>query len=751
MSVENFDAVVIGSGFGGTIMTLALANKFESDNSTNNTNKKVCLLERGQWWLSHEINYTPPAKRSPTYHPNMREFLDDNKRPYHFWPYPDTVRGNIEIASAARAISRTGLFDYRVLGNVHVIASSGVGGGSLVYSNVTLEPDHTVFENWPTQLIAGDPLDKKFSLKEVYGNNAEFYANNSLDFDKIVDVDTKNVSYFDIARNFIGVNKITTNSSLTKNKLEKTKIFQEAGQALLDDGNTSIMNVVDVGGKKIGDFDADLSITDVPAGTFALDKNIANIKNSHPWISEINKYSSPIQTNECQRQGRCNLGCIPGARHTLNKRLFNLLSPQTGTPKPVVIKELCEVFDIQFVDGQGYTINYFQYDKMSENRVQKQITTKILIISAGSLGSTELLLKCKERGHLQLSGMLGNNFYTNGDLFAYMTLKQKKVDITRGPINTCHIAFKNSGENNIYTIEDTTIPKIVAPLFAKILELNANLQSLNHVNIFNFLTGNLGFLPGLNLAGLMSLLSLNPLQSLTSLFTTVWNNDNIRSFLNQNLKSFSPTDNTTRKFLEGLLSAVTTDIKDQYASPEERMSKFFVFSCMGRGEHPGRLKLKPNWQNMENTNDRGEKLSLDWSANDNNNVFASILVGVKQLAGKIEQNGESRVFTPLWNFGNPQKSTTIVLHPLSGCKMGVDVSNGVVNSYGQVFRNDGSADKTKVYPKLYIVDGSILPDSVGVNPSLTISALSFRAAIHMLVDISDIPITPEQAMVFLPK
>ena len=71
-------------------------------------------------------------------------------------------------------------------------------------------------------------------------------------------------------------------------------------------------------------------------------------------------------------------------------------------------------------------LRYFQYDKISENRIQKEITTKILIISAGSLGSAELLLKCKERGHLQLSSMLGNNFYTNGDLFAYMTLNQKK-------------------------------------------------------------------------------------------------------------------------------------------------------------------------------------------------------------------------------------------------------------------------------------------------------------------------------------
>jgi len=124
------------------------------------------------------------------------------------------------------------------------------------------------------------------------------------------------------------------------------KVFQEAGQALLDAGNTSIINVIDIAGKKIGDFDADLSITDVPAGTFGFDKN--NMKNSHPWISEINKYSSITQTNECQRQGRCNLGCIPGARHTLNKRLFNVIHPQTGNPKPLEIKELCDVYDIEF-------------------------------------------------------------------------------------------------------------------------------------------------------------------------------------------------------------------------------------------------------------------------------------------------------------------------------------------------------------------------------------------------------------------
>lgn len=750
MDIETFETVVIGSGFGGTISTISLLNKFNHDNSLNNTDKRICVLERGQWWLSHELNYTPPDKRKDQ--PTMREYLDDNKRPFHFWPYPDTVRGMIEIASASRIISRVGLYDYRILGNVHVIAASGVGGGSLVYSNVTLEPPHDVFVDWPTQLNPDDALDKKFSYRKVYGDRGSLYANNSLDFDKSVDIDTEIIDYFDIARNFIGVNKITTNSSLTKNKLEKTKVFQEAGQDLLVNGDTSIINTKkDDNGKPIGDFDADLSITDISAGTFGF--NSSNMKNSHPWISEINKYSSKIQANDCQRQGRCNLGCIPGARHTLSKRFFDVLNAQTNNSNTLDIKELCDVYDIEFSEeDREYKLSYFQYDRTTENKVQKQIISKILIISAGSLGSTELLLKCKGRGHLQLSDRIGKNFYTNGDLFAYMNLKDKRIDITRGPINTSHILFKSpTGGNAYYTIEDTTIPKIVAPLFAKILELNSTAQSLNLGNIVNFLISHLLLLPGFNLGTLTGILSSNPLQGLISLFTMIWNNNNIRNFLNQNLKHITPADNHTRKFLEGLLSLITADPNDEFASPEERMSKFFVFSCMGQGENPGTLKLKPNWQDMENNNDPGEKLSVDWSANDNNKVFANIMTGVKHLAGQIEQGGENRVSTPLWDLNNPQKSTSVVLHPLGGCSMGEDVNEGVVNSYGNVFWNDGSADKKKTYPKLYVVDGSIIPHPVGVNPSLTISAISFRAAKQILLDISETPISQQEAFSFLPK
>ena len=61
--------------------------------------------------------------------------------------------------------------------------------------------------------------------------------------------------------------------------------------------------------------------------------------------------------------------------------------------------------------------------------------------------------------------------------------------------------------------------------------------------------------------------------------------------------------------------------------------------------------------------------------------------------------------------------------------MGQDVTNGVVDSLGRVFRGK---TRNQVYDNLYVADGYIIPTSLGINPSLTITALAYRIAYYIV-------------------
>jgi hypothetical protein len=63
-------------------------------------------------------------------------------------------------------------------------------------------------------------------------------------------------------------------------------------------------------------------------------------------------------------------------------------------------------------------------------------------------------------------------------------------------------------------------------------------------------------------------------------------------------------------------------------------------------------------------------------------------------------------------------------HPLGGCRMAASPDLGVVDDVGRVFGYEG----------LYCIDSSIIPTSLGVNPSLTIAAVSERCAERLVAD-----------------
>lgn len=67
----------------------------------------------------------------------------------------------------------------------------------------------------------------------------------------------------------------------------------------------------------------------------------------------------------------------------------------------------------------------------------------------------------------------------------------------------------------------------------------------------------------------------------------------------------------------------------------------------------------------------------------------------------------------------------ITVHPLGGANMSSDGTgvHGVTNHVGQVFKGRGS----EVYEGLVVVDGSVVPAALGVNPFATITALAERS------------------------
>jgi cholesterol oxidase len=62
-------------------------------------------------------------------------------------------------------------------------------------------------------------------------------------------------------------------------------------------------------------------------------------------------------------------------------------------------------------------------------------------------------------------------------------------------------------------------------------------------------------------------------------------------------------------------------------------------------------------------------------------------------------------------------NASMTAHVLGGCVMGGSKEDGVINERHEVFG----------YPGLYVVDASAIPANVGVNPSLTITAMAERA------------------------
>jgi choline dehydrogenase-like flavoprotein len=100
------------------------------------------------------------------------------------------------------------------------------------------------------------------------------------------------------------------------------------------------------------------------------------------------------------------------------------------------------------------------------------------------------------------------------------------------------------------------------------------------------------------------------------------------------------------------------------------------------------------------------------------------------LAGIVEKDGLGKHLA--WVGGQP----TLSAHPLSSCRMGDDPTLSALDA-GHELRGS---------PCLFVTDGSSVPTSLTVNPSLTIAALAERASVGIIQRARDIGIDAHAAV-----
>ena len=349
MSNEHFDAVVVGSGFGGSTVGYRLRQRGLS----------VCLLERGRAY--------PPG----TY-PRGPAGLRDN-----FWDPSEGLHGMFQIWS---------------FGGLEAVVSSGLGGGSLIYANVLLRKDEKWFvqdrnaaggEYWP---VTRKELDPHYDAVE------EMLAPQRYPFDK--------APY-----------------SLTA----KTRALQKAAG-------------------KLG-----LTWDVAPLGVIFGNPGRPPTPGDPVVEPAMNLHGRPRQT--CLLCGECDIGCNYGSKNTLDYTYLSAAKHQG-----LIIRTRSEVRAFGPRDGGGFTVRYVEHAPEREGKKTEtsklpvtEITADRLILSAGSLGTTYLLLK--NRGNFPaLSRRLGTRFSGNGDLLgqvvpAKQTGARRSVplDPTRGPVITSYM------------------------------------------------------------------------------------------------------------------------------------------------------------------------------------------------------------------------------------------------------------------------------------------------------------------------
>ena len=319
-----FDFVVIGSGFGGSVSAMRLAEKGYS----------VLVLERGKRFQDADF---------PKTNWNLPKFL---------W---------------LPAMRCFGILQMSIFRDVFVLHGAGVGGGSLGYANVLMEPSDVLFDNPSWKHLA----DWKQELQPHYQT----------------------------ARRMLGV---APNPRLWP----ADQVLQEIASEL---GTQSTFHPTTV-------------------GVFFGEPGQEGQELPDPYFGG----AGPARIT-CEYCGGCMLGCRTNAKNTLQKN-YLYFAGQRG----VQIQSECLVTDVRPLpehqpDGARYQVVYRSATAWL-SRTSRQLRARNVIFAAGSLGTLNLLFRCRDvnRSLPQISPRLGSMVRTNSESLLGSTARGRQADFSQG-------------------------------------------------------------------------------------------------------------------------------------------------------------------------------------------------------------------------------------------------------------------------------------------------------------------------------
>ncbi|MGH2769812.1 MAG: GMC family oxidoreductase N-terminal domain-containing protein [Actinomycetota bacterium] len=365
-----------------------------------------------------------------------------------------------------------------------------------------------------------------------------------------------------------------------------------------------------------------------------------------------------VRQSACRLCGDCVSGCNYAAKNTLPMNYLPDAKNHGAEMYTQVAVQRLERTE------RGWLV-HFQLLDAGRERFKAPlmfVAADIVVVAAGALGSTEILLRSKAAG-LPLSDRVGYNFTGNGDVLGFSYNSDTLIngvgfgnDLGAGmdPVGPCI--------TGIIDARDT-------PEFEEgmIIEEGAIPGALSF------------FLP--------------------------------QAFAALSRKVGEDTDEGLRDFFNEKRREIRSLLGEDDAGAVRSTQSYLV---MTHDDGEGRLYLDE------------DRLRIAWPRAGRQPIFQRVNERLEEATAAL---GGTYVPNPVWNplLGHD----LITVHPLGGCVMAEDAERGAVDHRGRVFSSrHGSA----THDDLYVLDGSIVPRPVGVNPLLTISALAERGVARLAAD-----------------